>query len=188
MVSPRTVIIIDKNGSLKTLKIKDYNVDELYKKCGFKKSEGFSLQSNWQVKLDKRYYVELFAKNEGKAGMENKYEFPPPVDTDLFFGSCAIVASEITAFSNNKPIDLTIELWNKMYEKLYGGFEDITTTAKDDEDEEDELDNVSDNLKTKHGGYLKDGFVVDDSNSSSENGEDELEEIHSELSEESYIE
>ena len=28
-----SIIIVEKGGSLKTLKIKDYKVDELYKKC-----------------------------------------------------------------------------------------------------------------------------------------------------------
>ena len=37
-----TIVIVDKSASLKTLNVKDYNVEELYKKCGFKKSDGFS--------------------------------------------------------------------------------------------------------------------------------------------------
>jgi hypothetical protein len=53
-------------------------------------------------------------------------------------------------------------LWNKIYEKLFGGFEDLVATAKEDEEEEDELENVPKEKKTKHG-YLKDGFVVDSS-------------------------
>ena len=85
-------------------------------------------------------------------------------------------------------------------------FEDLTSTAAEDEEEEDELANVPKEKKTKHG-YLKDGFVVDSSETEDEltvsNSEDELEEdeedeeeeeeddlviedIGSELSEESY--
>ena len=37
-----TIIIVDKGGSLKTLTVKEYKVEELYKKCGFKKSEGLN--------------------------------------------------------------------------------------------------------------------------------------------------
>ena len=48
-----------------------------------------------------------------------------------------------------------------MYEKLFGGFEDLTSTAKEDENEIDELENIPSNLKTKSG-YLKDGFIVED--------------------------
>jgi hypothetical protein len=57
---------------------------------------------------------------------------------------------------------LTIALWDKIYEKLFGGFEDLSATAKEDEEEEDELENIPSNKKTKDG-YLKDGFVVDSS-------------------------
>ena len=38
---------------------------------------------------------------------------------------------------------------------------DLSETAYDDENESDELENVSQDMKTDHG-YLKDGFVVDD--------------------------
>ncbi len=83
-----TIVIVDKSASLKTLNVKDYNVEELYKKCGFKKSDGFILQVEWPIKLDgKKYIVQMYGKLDGKANMENKYDFPPPVDTKLFFGS-----------------------------------------------------------------------------------------------------
>ena len=52
-----SVIIVDKCGLLKTLKVKDYRVYELYKKCGFKKEEGFILQVEWNVKLDCQKYI-----------------------------------------------------------------------------------------------------------------------------------
>jgi len=58
--------------------------------------------------------------------------------------------------------NLSVELWEKIYEKLFGGFEDLATTAFEDENEIDELENVPKEFKTKQG-YLKDGFVVDDS-------------------------
>ena len=41
-----------------------------------------------------------------------------------------------------------------------GGFEDLSKTSKEDDDEEDELDKFPANKKTKSG-YLKDGFIVD---------------------------
>jgi hypothetical protein len=54
-------------------------------------------------------------------------------------------------------------LWCKIYEKLFGGFEDLAVTALNDDEEEDELENIPKEKKTKQGGYLKDGFVVDSS-------------------------
>ena len=202
-----SVIIVDKGGSLKILKVKDYKVDELYKKCGFKKEEGFSLQVEWNVKLDgQKYVIQMYGKLNGKANMENKYEFPPPVDKNLYFGSCALVGTIKDNTNKSLYTNLSVDLWNKMYEKLFGGFENLTVTCNEDDEEEDELKNIPKNMKTKTGGYLKDGFVVDSSDAEEATGSDNesdepsytsgdaeeeeliLEDLGSELSEESYIE
>ena len=181
MTQSLTIIIVDKGGSLKTLTVKDYKVEELYKRCGFKKSEGFSLQVEWPVKLDgQRYLIQMYGKLDGKANMENKYDFPPPVDKNLYFGSCALVGMIRDDSNNRSHINLSVELWNKIYEKLFGGFEDLALTCNEDEEEEDELENIPKNMKTKKGGYLKDGFVVDSSDAEEEadfgSDEDESEE------------
>ena len=44
MSQPLDVIIVEKGGSLKALAVKDFKLDELYKKCGFKKGEDFVKQ------------------------------------------------------------------------------------------------------------------------------------------------
>ena len=204
-----SVIIVDKCGLLKTLKIKDYKVNELYKKCGFKKEEGFTLQVEWNVKLDgNKYVIQMYGKLNGKANMENKYDFPPPVDNNLYFGSCALVGMIKDNTNNNFNMNLNVDLWNKIYEKLFGGFENLALTCNEDDEEDDELKNIPKNMKTKKGGYLKDGFVVDSSETEEETGSDNesddpscisgdveeeeeelvLEDLGSELSEESYIE
>ena len=80
-----TIVIVEKTGVLKNLTIKEYNEEELYKKCGFKKADDFGKQTEWNVKIDgKKYLVALFGKIDGKANTENKYDFPPPVDSTLF--------------------------------------------------------------------------------------------------------
>lgn len=164
-----TIIVIDKGCTIKTLTVKQYNVDELYKKCGFKKAEGFSLQVEWNVKLnDTKYLLQMYGKTEGKSNMENKYDFPPPVDKILYFGSCAVVGFIKNELKINVPVNLSVELWNKLYEKMFGGFEDLVATAVDDENESDELENVPKHMKTKVGGYLKDGFVVDNNSDAEE--------------------
>ena len=184
------VVIVEKNGTLRNLAVKEFNINELYKKCGFKKSGDFIKQVNWNVKYEgQTYNVSLYAKTEGRHNNENKYEFPPPIDTKLFFGSCALVAS-----LNDEYINLNDEMWSKMYNKLYGGFEDLSKTAEEDELEEDELEKVPDKYKTKTG-YLKDGFIVDSNSEDLSNGdEDESEEgsnyldnLDPELTEEEYI-
>ena len=204
-----SVVIVEKTGTLKSLTIKDYKEEELYKKCGFKKPDGFSKQTEWGIKLEgKKFIVAVYAKSDGKANSENKYDFPPPVDTTLFFGSCALVCSIKKDDGTWEIISLSLEQWEKMYEKLFGGFEDLAATCAEDENEEDELANVPASKKTKQG-YLKDGFVVDSESSdekddfgSEDEDEDEdedeeetseevddgleLEDIGSELSEEEY--
>ena len=208
MAQNLAIIIVDKTGTLKTTAVKEFKEEDLYKKCGFKKADGFSKQTEWLIKLDgKKYLVSLFAKMEGKANTENKYDFPPPVDSVLYFGSCALVGKMKTDDLTDAYISLTLELWQKMYEKLFGGFENLADTCLEDEDEEDELANVPAEKKTKHG-YLKDGFVVDsdedltnedDSSYETEDSDDHdkssdpqeidglnLEDIGSELSSEEY--
>ena len=206
---PLDVIIVERLGSLKNHSIKDFKIEELYKKCGFKKADGFDKQTEWQFKYDgKKYTVQVYAKTDGRANSENKYDFPPPIDSALFFGSCALVGLVKKADGSQGYVNLTITMWDKMYEKLFGGFEDLAATAKEDEEEEDELANVSKEKKTKDG-YLKDGFVVDsdtedgdytessefvddshDDSDDSETDENEddlaVEDVGSELSEESY--
>jgi hypothetical protein len=208
-----SILIVEKSGTLKSLSVKDYDEAELYKKCGFKKADGFDKQNEWTVKINgTKYLVSMYAKTDGKAGSENKYDFPPPVDTKLFFGSCALVAMQ-KIDDGAKHVNLSVELWEQIYEKLFGGFEDLTSTAVEDENEEDELENVPTSKKTKNGGYLKDGFVVDDdeddegghvvtdedsdnllSTENSDETDDRMEDIvdlndaGSELSEESYDE
>jgi len=161
MSGPLNIIIVEKGGSLKPLAIKDYKEEELYKKCGFKKAEDFVKQTEWSIKFEgKRYTISVYAKTDGKANSENKYDFPPPIDTKLFFGNCAIVARVRMEDGKQELADLSVPLWMKIYEKLFGGFEDLAKTAAEDENEEDELENVPKEKKTKQG-YLKDGFVVD---------------------------
>ena len=155
-MTKETGILINKTGELKEVKINDLN--ELYKLCKFKKPDNFDLRHTWKIRLkETKYKLNLYAKNDGRANTENKYDLPPPIDNDLFFGSMLVVA-----FSpDDELLSLTIEIWEKLYEKMFGGFEDLKDTAKEDEEEEDELENIPDSMKTKEG-YLKDGFIVDD--------------------------
>jgi hypothetical protein len=182
------ILIIEKNASLKSLSIKNYKEEELYKKCGFKSAEGFKLQTIWNVKIDsQKYIIYLYAKLKGKVNTENKYEFPPPVDNLLYFGNCALVAYK--SLKENDSIvlvDLTIELWNKIYETLFGGFEDLKVNSIEDEEEEDELENIPKNMKTKTG-YLKDGFVIDDTSDVDEIEDDDSTDVSNDDNNEAFM-
>ena len=184
MSGPLSIIVVEKEGTLKSLTIKDFKHEELYKKCGFKKGDDFIKQVEWNAKYEgEKYYIEVYAKTEGRANSENKYDFPPPIDTKLFFGNCAILAYNKKTDGSKLYTDLSLPLWNKIYEKLFGGFENLAVTVVEDEEEEDELANVPKEKKTKHG-YLKDGFVVDSSDAEEEISSSNTEETEDDDSEE----
>lgn len=147
------VLIVEKNGTLKEHTIKgELNPDEFYKIAKLKDATDFENEASWEVDvLNKTYNISLFAKTTGRAGQENKYELPPPVDEILYFGRSLLV--------NEDGTDLTISMWKSIYEALFGGFEDIGD--EDSEDEEEDLTGVS---LTKSG-YMKDSFIVDDDES-----------------------
>jgi len=188
------VVIVEKTGNLKESKTKDLNEDNFFKLCGFRKADNFDIRNTWEnVKINnEKYTICLFAKNEGKANTENKYDLPPPVDNTLFFGNMLLMRKD----EDNQWSDLSTEEWEKIYEKLFGGFEDLNQTAVEDEGEEDELEDIPSSLKTKAGGYLKDGFVVEDeddissvevtetSEEASNDDDDEGTEVNDELNEE----
>lgn len=164
MAQAKSIVLIETNGTIKTLKTKEVSEETLYKKCGFRVSDDFTCRHTWQVKLKgetEPYIIALWAKKTGKANFENKYDFPPPVDKELYFGTCALVRTGTAQIGANSFLDLTKETWLKIYEQLFGGFEDL---GEEDEFSEDELANVDPSLLTSHG-YLKDDFVVSDKDS-----------------------
>jgi hypothetical protein len=159
------VLIVEKKGSVKELNIKKYDEEELYKKAGFKSAEGFKMATTWTIKIDdKSYCISVYGKTNGRAGQENKYEFPPPIDTTLFFGNCILVNQN----DDKEVVSVSKSEWKEIYEELYGGFEDIGSEDSEEESEED------DDLPRTKNGYVKDGFVVDDSDESEEYEEEEV--------------
>ena len=142
------ILIVEKTGVIKELMVKVFDEADLFKKAGFKSAEGFERRGGWT--MSNGVVVSLYGKITGRAGQENKYDFPPPMDKTLFFGSCVLIAEENSLKKSE---------WEGYYEELFGGFEDIgdedSTESEDEDDEDDALP------KTKSG-YAKDGFIVDD--------------------------
>jgi hypothetical protein len=167
------IIIIEKNGTIQETDLKSYDDSELYKKAGLKSAKDFELHTEWGAEIDgKVYSVSVFGKATGRAGHENKYEFPPPIDNVLLFGSCVLVNKV-----NGKAADLTKEEWLKIYEHLYGGFEDLGN--EDSEYSEEELD---DDIPRTKEGYVKDDFIVEDDEEDDFDSEDsETEESEEEI-------
>ena len=162
------IVIIQKGGECKTHNLKNCVFSELHKKCGFKNDNNFSKRMTWKIEYkNNNLFVNLFAKDNGRATTENKFDLPPPIDNNLYFGNMAIVACTNTNSEENS-IDFDVDMWCKIYESLMGGFEDITNT--DDEEEEEEY--VPPELLTKQG-YKKDGFIVSDDDDEEEEDDDD---------------
>ena len=152
----KKVVIIQKGGSLTDANIKKFSTETLYKKCKFKNNENFDSRHTW--KLNDTINVTLFAKKMGRANSENKYDLPPPLDKELFFGSMILCAHSDEKLTNENINNFNVESWKKLYENLMGGFEDL---GEEDgirsEDEEDiNPDDLDDN------GYLKNSFLAAD--------------------------
>lgn len=188
----------------------DENKHLLYKACGYKLSstnkksslDSFELlhtfsrdsfpkeqRRNCGLVVGPNSYetILLFGKKTGSAGMENKYEFPPPIDNDIFFGNLCLVkcvTSNDDDTSGRVFTNLSVSDWAKYYEALFGGFDDCNESDEDEEEDTDVLEFVSEKKKTKEG-YLKDGFIVDDD----EDDEDDYDEYaETELSDEEEFE
>ena len=209
----RQVVIIKKNGDLvqKTLECED---DPILKEDTFKKIYASSNYVNLHIFNKKSFprntvsncgleytnssnyeAILLFGKNNGKAGQENKYEFPPPIDNELYYGNLILQKGIITnAGGDNEKTyiqDLSVDEWKEMYKKLFGGFDDCNNDDENEDDEDDE--DIYVDLSTTRDGYAKDGFVVDDEDidyDSDNQGTDESEYDENEeyyLSDEEYL-
>lgn len=153
---PTSIVLVEANGNLKDVKLKSVSDEELTKKYGLKLGDA---KHSWTLKNE--YDITLYAKTTGRAGQENKYEFPPPIDSELYFGKCVLV---------NSGGNITVAEWERIYENLYGGFEDVG--ADDSDEDDDDMDGVP---LTK-AGYMKDDFVVDDDEEDDVSSEEEEEE------------
>ena len=171
-----SIITVDKLGKLKDQNIKEFSEKDLYKKANFKSAEGFRRHTVWKnlVYDKKRYNIALYGKTDGNAGKENKYEFPSPVDSTLFFGSCILVNFEDDTFAVAK--DLKTSEWKPICEQLMGGMDDLSLMSDDENEEDDEYGLLPVGID----GYARDGFIAPDD----EEFEEEEEEEEPPLSEE----
>jgi hypothetical protein len=158
----QSIVVIKRTGDVepRTVRASGFSADTLYRRGGFSSAAGFGLLHTFPLE---GYNLSLFGKREGRHNAINKFELPPPVDTPLFYGSIVVVAHTGAAdqLSGATLLNYTDAMWVQDYEHLMGGFEDLGAGADEDDQEEDELADVDPALKTRSG-YLKDDFVVDD--------------------------
>lgn len=144
-----SILLVAKTGIVNAVNVKEVVEADLYKRAGFKHVDGFEKRAVYP-NGDKEIHV--FGKVSGRAGQENKYEFPPPIAETLFFGTVVLVSKV-----NDTNTSLTVAEWEQLYDVLMGGFEDLadseTTISSSGEDS---------SVQLTHEGYVKDNFVVDD--------------------------
>ena len=128
-------------------------LSSIHKQAGYKTKRNFYDRSSWPWKGN---YISLYAKDTGRANQENKYELPPPVDSDLYFNNMVLIKHSDLTPCQEDLLDLTIEEWKQCYNKLYGGFEDLGQ-----EDSYSSEEDIPVELQTKHGYSKEGGFVVD---------------------------
>ena len=158
------IVLIEKTGEYNETNIKNLKIEDIYKKCNFRKKDNFSIRQTWK---NKNFYISIFSRNDGKSGTENKFEMPPPIDNDLYFGTIAVIAHKNNKITNDELLDFTKIMWTEAYEKLMGGFEDLNN-----EDSYSEEEVIPEHLQTSQG-YMKDGFVVDDEDEDEDEDHDE---------------
>ena len=102
------ILKIEKTGDITYSKTSDIN--ELYKKCGFRKSEGFGKITSWEKNIEtNNVNIELWGRTNGKPNIKNNYEFPQPFNKTIY-GNCCLIQMQ-----NNAITDLDKDLWDKLH-------------------------------------------------------------------------
>jgi len=164
-------IVVNQNGSLIEKKSKSGYVSDLKEAhiiIGKNKLHVVWKYQNWNIGL--------FGNTTAHHEKINKYEFPPPVENILFKGNCILVnlqTKQDGSLNYKQFNDLTLNEWTIIYNKLYGGFESLSSSDTDDSFSDDS--NNNDDIKEKKfsNGYLVDDFVVDDDYISSSSSDEE---------------
>lgn len=141
-----TIIQINKNGTIKENSLDELSIDNLHK---LTKKNKYIIDkiTSWQYNKN---IVSLYGYRDGDAGKENKYENPPPVDKELYFGDIFYIYTDKT---EKNILSFNKKEFKLFYEKQMEGFENL------DEISENESHLDSDNE------YEEDSFLVKDSDS-----------------------
>ena len=124
-----TAIILNMVGSKEEVRINDQTIlrNQIKKKLQNKCAGNAQELGSWPYNNNK---VTIYGWEEGNAGQENNHEIPPPHDTNLYFGDLLVVNSK-----GNNLINFTKKDYNKFFEDMYGGFEDIGDTDSEYSDD-----------------------------------------------------
>ena len=160
-VNKTTAVCIGKDKVISEIKVpENLNIDRLdfNKIKSFKVGKGCVYERECDFQWNKKT-ISIYASSNGKAGNENQYDFPPPIDSQLYFGNVLAVCHE-----DSKLTKLTHADFNQFYDDAMGGFESLgDEDSYSDEEEPDSDDSIHE-------------FIVNDSEvdeESEEESEDE---------------
>jgi len=88
------------------------------------------------------YDISVFAFSDGRAGKENKFELPPPIDQTLYFGCLIVIAHK-----ENTIMTLTQTMFDAFYERVFEGFVNLggeDTWSSTEEENSDDRDFIVD--------------------------------------------
>ena len=99
-------IRIEKDNEIKEEKLE--NIQDLYKKCGLRKSDGFEMiHSKYIKELD--LDLILWGRQTGRANIKSSFLYKYDDKIISIYGTCAFIAEK-----NNKLVDLSLENWNSI--------------------------------------------------------------------------
>ena len=71
----KNFIVIEKTGQVNNISLKKpITIDDLYKKCNFRKKDNFDKRHTW--KIDENEYVTLFSRNDGRVELKTSMNCP----------------------------------------------------------------------------------------------------------------
>ena len=129
-------IIIDKTGTIQEVFMKKFIEEDILKKCGFRKADGFSCVYIWKniIFNSVKYNIQLWGKERGKNNTQNKYIFPSPIiNNHVIYGKCALFCSSNN--NDNNYIDLTKDIWINLHNILCDSINNDINDANDESDE-----------------------------------------------------
>lgn len=103
-VTMPTVLVITKDGNIRTHSTRFTQDTDLYKTAGLKISPDFGECARWSAT---GHDIRLYGKTVGHTKFANAYIFPAPVQNNTFIGTCVLAAFENGALTN-----LTADMWN----------------------------------------------------------------------------
>ena len=130
------------------------------------------IQYEWSIE---NYKLSLYAWTDGKAGLENKHEMPPPIDNNIYFGDMFFCKR-----INNVLVSFTEDEYAEFYLAEFGGFDDLSKS-----DESDESDDSDENEEDEEDEEYVPDEDNDESDEDNEEEDDESDEDNEEEDDES---